>query len=111
MGDERHTQHVVSGVEADAGVVVAGVIGCAVALELARAGREVVVVDRAAGPGQGSTSASSAVIRFNYSTWDGVAVAGEPKHCWESWCEPRGAGDGEPLARFHRTGFLMLDAP
>jgi glycine/D-amino acid oxidase-like deaminating enzyme len=96
---------------ADAVVVGAGVIGCAVALELARAGREVVVVDRAAGPGQGSTSASSAVIRFNYSTWDGVALSWEAKHCWESWAAHLGARDDEPLARFHRIGFLMLDAP
>jgi sarcosine oxidase, subunit beta len=96
---------------ADAVVIGAGVIGCAVALELARAGREVVVVDRAAGPGQGSTSASSAVIRFNYSTWDGVALSWEAKHYWESWREHLGARDDEPLARFHQTGFLMLDVP
>jgi len=92
-------------------VIGAGVIGCAVALELARDGREVVVVDRVAGPGQGSTSASSAVIRFNYSTWDGVALSWEAKHCWESWRDHLGAPAGEPLARFHRTGFLMLDVP
>jgi sarcosine oxidase subunit beta len=98
-------------VSADAIVIGAGVIGCAVALELARAGREVLVVDRAAGPGQGSTSASSAVIRFNYSTWDGVALSWEAKHYWESWREHVGARDDEPVARFHRTGFLMLDAP
>jgi glycine/D-amino acid oxidase-like deaminating enzyme len=99
------------GTGADTVVVGAGVIGCAVALELARAGRDVVVVDRAAGPGQGSTSASSAVIRFNYSTWPGVALSWEAKHCWESWREHLGAGSGEPLAGFHRTGFLMLDVP
>ncbi|MEU6701743.1 FAD-dependent oxidoreductase [Pseudonocardia sp. NPDC046786] len=34
----------------------AGVIGSAIALELARAGRRVTVVDRAGGPGEGSTS-------------------------------------------------------
>jgi sarcosine oxidase, subunit beta len=112
IGDERHTQQVVTDSGgADAVVVGAGVIGCAVALELARAGREVTVVDKAAGPGQGSTSASSAVIRFNYSTWDGVALSWEAKHCWESWREHLGASDSEMLARFHRTGFLMLDAP
>ena len=96
---------------ADAVVIGAGVIGAAVALELARAGRDVVVVDRAAGAGQGSTSASSAVIRFNYSTWDGVALSWEAKHCWEGWSDHVGAAPGEPVARFHRTGFLMLDVP
>src|SRR2546421_6260521 len=96
---------------ADVVVVGAGVIGSSIGFELARSGRSVVVVDKAAGRGQGSTSASSAVIRFNYSTWDGVALSWEAKHCWESWREHLGASDSEPLARFHRTGFLMLDAP
>ena len=57
----------------DAVVVGAGVMGTAIALELARGGRSVVVVDKASGPGFGSTSASSAIIRFTYSTPDGVA--------------------------------------
>ncbi|HET7310453.1 MAG TPA: FAD-dependent oxidoreductase [Mycobacteriales bacterium] len=96
---------------ADAVVIGAGVIGCAVALELARAGRDVVVVDRAPGPGQGSTSASSAVIRFNYSTWEGVALSWESKHCWEQWRDHLEARADEVLATFHRTGFLMLDVP
>jgi glycine/D-amino acid oxidase-like deaminating enzyme len=95
---------------ADAVIVGAGVIGAAVALELARAGYEVVVVDKAGGPGQGSTSASSAIIRFNYSTWDSVATSWEAKHCWEQWADHLGGGT-PPLARFRRTGFVMLDVP
>ena len=38
---------------ADAVVVGSGVIGSAVALELARAGRGVLVLDKAGGPGHG----------------------------------------------------------
>ena len=95
----------------DAIVIGAGVIGSAVALELAHAGRDVVVVDKAGGPGQGSTSASSAVIRFNYSTWDGVALSWEAKHCWERWPDHLRTGGDEPRARLHRTGFVMLDVP
>ncbi|MDQ1685158.1 MAG: hypothetical protein QOC82_1895 [Frankiaceae bacterium] len=94
---------------ADAVVVGAGVIGAAIAYELARAGRDVVVVDRLGGPGHGSTSASSAIIRFNYSTWAGVALSWEAKHCWESWREHLAAPDSETLARFRRTGLAMLD--
>src|SRR4051794_38788213 len=45
------------------------VVGPSVALELARQGREVVVLDKAGGIGHGSTSASSTIVRFNYSTW------------------------------------------
>jgi len=96
---------------ADALVIGAGVIGSAVAFELAKTGRDVVVVDKAGGPGQGSTSASSAVIRFNYSTFDGVALAWEAQHCWERWREHVGASAEEPVARLHRTGFVMLDVP
>ncbi|GAA1956639.1 FAD-binding oxidoreductase [Amycolatopsis minnesotensis] len=90
-------------------MVGAGVIGSSTALELARAGFNVVVVDRLGGPGQGSTSASSAVVRFNYSTFAGVAAAWEAKHCWETWDEYLGAVDRAGMARFHRTGMVFLD--
>ena len=42
---------------ADAVVIGAGVIGSAVALELARSGRSVICVDKGPAPGAGSTSA------------------------------------------------------
>ncbi|MGW7547427.1 NAD(P)/FAD-dependent oxidoreductase [Streptomyces sp. NPDC054770] len=96
---------------ADAVVVGAGVIGAAVALELARTGRRVVVVDKSGGVGHGSTSASSAIIRFNYSTWDGVATAWESRHCWGRWAEHLGTVRGPGLAAFRRTGAVLLDAP
>ena len=94
---------------ADAVVVGAGVIGSSIALELARDGRSVAVVDKAGAPGQGSTSASSAVIRFNYSTWDGIATAWEAKHCWEKWADHLGGVDEAGMARFHRIGKAFLD--
>lgn len=93
---------------ADAVVIGAGVIGCAVALALAEDGLRVVVVDRASGPGQGSTSASTAIVRFNYSTFDGVATSWESKHCWAQWAAHLGVAEG-PLARFHQIGLAMLD--
>lgn len=96
---------------ADAVVVGAGVIGAAVALELARTGRRVVVIDKSGGVGHGSTSASSAIIRFNYSTWDGVATAWESRHCWARWAEHLGTLRGPSLAAFRRTGAVLLDAP
>jgi len=97
---------------ADAVVVGAGVIGAATALELARAGRRVVVVDRLPGPGQGSTSASSAVVRFNYSTADGTAAAWEAHFHWLNWAGHLEAPDGDgPLARLRQTGIIMLDVP
>jgi sarcosine oxidase, subunit beta len=98
-----------SSATADAIVIGAGVIGSAAALELAKLGLRVVVVDKAAGAGYGSTSASSAIIRFNYSTWDGVAAAWESKHCWADWAEHLQHTDERGMAAFRRTGMVMLD--
>ncbi|WP_345578226.1 FAD-dependent oxidoreductase [Nonomuraea rosea] len=94
---------------ADVVVVGAGVIGSSTALELARAGLQVVVVDRLNGPGQGSTSASSAVVRFNYSTFPGVAASWEAKHCWAAWPDHLRFVDQAGMARFCRTGMVFLD--
>src|SRR6188472_2701034 len=94
---------------ADAVVVGAGVIGAAIALELARAGRSVLVVDKAGGIGHGSTSASSAIVRFHYSTRTAVALAWEARHCWEDWRGHLGHDDPDGLAGFVRTGMLVLE--
>lgn len=96
---------------ADVVVVGAGVVGSSIAYELARRGREVLVVDKGPGAGTGSTSASSAIVRFNYSTRTGVAAAWEAKHLWEDWEAFLGGTDDGALARFHRTGGVCLDAP
>lgn len=97
----------------DAIVVGAGVIGSSIALQLARSGRDVLVIDKAGAAGHGSTSASSAIIRFSYSTRDSVALAWEGMHCWQSWRAHLGDAfaEGQPVARFHRTGMVMLDVP
>ncbi|MFJ3216508.1 NAD(P)/FAD-dependent oxidoreductase [Kitasatospora sp. NPDC086801] len=95
----------------DVVVVGAGVIGAAVALELARTGRQVAVVDKAGAAGHGSTSASSAIIRFNYSTFAGVATAWEARHLWTSWPDHLRLTGHRPLAAFHRTGAVLLDSP
>ncbi len=93
-------------------VIGAGVLGSAVALEAARRGRRVTVVDRGPAPGAGSTSSSSAIIRFSYSTLDSVLTAWESAPAWERWEEHLGGAPAdEPLARFVRTGMLMFDTP
>jgi sarcosine oxidase, subunit beta len=93
----------------DTVVVGAGVIGSAIALELARAGHQVVVLDKGPGVGFGSTSASSAIVRFHYSTFTGVAAAWEARQLWADWAGHLGYADPEGLATFHRTGMLVLD--
>ncbi|MGH3359415.1 MAG: NAD(P)/FAD-dependent oxidoreductase [Nocardioidaceae bacterium] len=96
---------------ADAVVVGAGVIGSSIALELSKAGRTVVVVDKAGSPGDGSTSASSAIVRFNYSTLAGVRAAWESRSCWEGWADHLGHRDPLGTASLRRIGMIHLDVP
>jgi sarcosine oxidase subunit beta len=95
---------------ADAVVIGAGVMGASIALDLVRSGREVVVVDKGDAVGGGSTSASSAVVRTNYSTLDGVTAAWEATHAWRAFSEHLGEIEG-PVARLITTGMLMFDPP
>lgn len=94
--------------DADAIVIGAGVIGSSVALELARAGRSVVVVDKGPGPGAGSTSASAAIIRFSYSTRDAILTAWEAAAMWHDWAGHLGVVDPDGMCRFIETGNLIL---
>jgi len=91
-------------------VIGAGVIGCSIAFEMAAKGYDVIAVDKAQGPGQGSTSASSAVVRFNYSTFDAVALAWESFHCWKNWPEHLDKKQ-ERYSKMIDVGVVMLDAP
>lgn len=92
-------------------VIGAGVIGSSVAHQLAKSGWSVTVIDKANGPGEGSTSSSSAVIRFNYSTIAGVSLAWESFHQWKIWQEHLGATGDEVLAKIVNTGVVMLEVP
>ncbi|MBV9872786.1 MAG: FAD-binding oxidoreductase [Frankiaceae bacterium] len=92
-------------------VIGAGVVGCSTAWSLARAGLDVVIVERAPRVGMGSTSASSAIVRMHYSTFEGVAVAWEAKQAWEDWPAHLGVVDEAGMARYIETGILMLDSP
>ncbi len=89
-------------------VVGAGVIGAGVGLELARAGYEVTVVDQASAPGHGSTGASSAIIRYHYRHRDEAVLAWESGRRWMHWADYLGATDPTGMARFVKTGLLVL---
>ena len=89
-------------------VIGAGVIGSAVAYELAKRGHAVTVVDRERSPGHGSTAGSCAIIRMHYSTWDGTALAWEGYHYWRDWAEHLEAPEGEDLARFVECGCMVM---
>ena len=96
---------------ADAVVIGAGIIGAAVALELARSGRRVICIDKGPAPGAGSTSASSSIIRFSYSTIDAVLTAWEAAACWRDWAGHLGVEDPAGMARFVPAGNLVYRTP
>ena len=95
----------------DAVVIGAGVIGSSVALELSRSGRSVVVVDKGPAAGAGSTSSSSSIIRFSYSTLDSVLTAWEAAAMWVDWGGHLGCVDPDGMARFVKTGMCIFNTP
>jgi sarcosine oxidase subunit beta len=94
--------------DADAIIIGAGVIGAAVAFELAKKGWKTLTVDRMSQAGHGSTAGSCAIIRMHYSTFDGTAFAWEGYHYWRDWAAYLGLPEGTPLAQFRETGCLVL---
>ena len=92
----------------DAIVIGAGVIGNAITCELARRGWRVVGVDRNPGAGQGSTSSSSAIVRFTYSTRAGVAMSYEGLQYWLDWPQHIGDCDEAGYTTFTQCGMLTF---
>jgi sarcosine oxidase, subunit beta len=93
----------------DVVVIGAGIIGAAIALELSRAGRKVLVVDAGPGPGAGSTGSSSAIIRLHYSRLNNVVAALDSYHDWKSWSIYLGYEVSDRSIQFIDTGALVLD--
>ena len=94
----------------DAVVIGAGIVGASTALELSRAGRKVLVLDKGDSVGGGTTSASSSIIRFHYSTLAGCIASWEAMHQWADWANHLGHAEGA-LAKFFRTGMLAIAPP
>ncbi|WP_170585293.1 NAD(P)/FAD-dependent oxidoreductase [Ruegeria arenilitoris] len=92
----------------DAIIIGTGVIGAAIAFELAKAGWKTLSLDRNAQVGHGSTAGSCAIIRMHYSTFDGTAFAWEGYHYWRDWPDYLGLPDGADLAQFRETGCLVM---
>jgi sarcosine oxidase subunit beta len=92
---------------ADIVIAGAGVIGLSIAVQLARRTRaRILVVDRAAAPGAGSTGASSALCRHKYSLSETVRLARDGIHAYRHWAEFLELKD--PAAQFQNTGVLWL---
>lgn len=94
----------------DAIVIGAGIIGCCTGYELAKRGYRTLNLDKMHGAGYGSTAASCAIIRFHYSTPDGVAMARESYYYWLDWAKYLRVVDEVGLARYINTGCLIFKA-
>ena len=92
----------------DAVIIGAGIIGAAVAFELAQKGYRTLNVDQLPAAGYGSTSGSCAVIRFHYSTPDGVATAREGYYYWINWPEYLEVVDERGLVNYVNIGCLVI---
>ncbi|WP_171176852.1 FAD-binding oxidoreductase [Ruegeria sp. HKCCD8929] len=92
----------------DAIIIGTGVIGAAIAFEMAKAGWKTLSLDRNAQVGHGSTAGSCAIIRMHYSTFDGTAFAWEGYHYWRDWAAYLGLPGGANLAQFRETGCLVM---
>jgi len=93
---------------ADAIIIGAGVIGAAVAFEMAKKGFKTLNIDANGEAGHGSTAASCAVIRVHYSTLEGTALAYEAYHYWRNWGEYLEIRDERGLAEFLELGCLVM---
>jgi len=94
--------------KADAVIIGAGIIGCAIAFELAKRGWKTINVDKLEAAGAGSTINSCCNIRAYYSTLDGVAMAYESFFSWRDWPRYLEIRDERGLAEFRNTGSVLL---
>jgi sarcosine oxidase subunit beta len=95
----------------DAVIIGSGVIGCCVAFELAKLGYKTLSVDKLGDAGMGSTSGSCAIIRFHYSTTEGVALAREGYYYWLDWPTYLGVRDPDGMVTYRNTGCLVIKTP
>jgi sarcosine oxidase subunit beta len=89
-------------------IIGAGIIGACIGLELTKRGMKTLNIDKLAGAGRGSTSGSCAVIRFHYSTPDGVAMAREGYYYWLDWPKYLGFVDETGLVKYVNFGVLVM---
>lgn len=92
---------------ADIVIIGAGIIGLCTAFQLARRTKaRIIVLDKGAGPGEGSTGASSAVCRFKYTRAETVRLARDGVAAYQNWSAFLEIS--APLAQYHRHGVLWF---
>jgi sarcosine oxidase subunit beta len=94
--------------EVDAVIIGAGVIGAAIAFELANKGYRTLNIDKLPASGYGPTSNSCAIVRAHYSSHEGVAMAYEGFFYWQDWERYLGVTDDAGTARYMQSGTILL---
>jgi sarcosine oxidase, subunit beta len=88
-------------------VVGAGIIGSSIAYQLARHGvQDVIALDKGRGPSEGSTGASSSVIRCKYSNPQVVRLAYHGQESYGNWADFTGLS--EPRSGLQQLGVLWM---
>ncbi len=87
-------------------VVGGGIIGSAIAYQLARRGVDVQVLDKGLGPAEGSTGASSSICRCRYTHPEVVRLAYHGRESYGNWQDYTGLS--EVRTGLTRTGVLWI---
>lgn len=91
----------------DVAIVGGGIIGLSTAWQLARRSKlRIVLLEKGAGLGEGSTGASSAVCRVRYSRDEMVRLADDGIEAYRQW--QHFTGLASPRAQFHPDGVLWM---
>jgi glycine/D-amino acid oxidase-like deaminating enzyme len=92
---------------ADIVIVGGGIMGMSIAYQVARRSTlSVVVLEKGAGLGEGSTGGSSAITRQRYTKAESVRIARDGNVVWRNWTEYTRLSD--PVGRFHDIGVLWM---
>ncbi|MCP4295741.1 MAG: FAD-binding oxidoreductase [Proteobacteria bacterium] len=92
----------------DAIIIGAGIIGNSIAYEMSLKGYKTLSIDRLGGSGFGSTAGSCAIIRFNYSSPEGVALARESYFYWLDWIHYLRVQDPDGMVYYRNVGDLVF---
>lgn len=91
----------------DVSIIGAGIIGLSIAWQLARRSKlKIAVLEKGAGPGEGSTGASSAVCRVRYSLDEMITLARDGIHAYRNW--QAFTALPQPRAAFKQDGVLWM---
>ena len=92
---------------ADVVIIGGGIMGMSIAHQISRrSDLRVVVLEKGAGLGEGSTGGSSAITRQRYSKVENIRVSRDGNVIWRNWSEYTGLSD--PVGRFHDIGVLWM---